>query len=121
MSEAFDSIMRGLEDVKAHRTGKLKLKTHSIIITPVPRYTSKKVKTIRNRLKLTQAAFAAIFGVSQKTVEAWESGHNCPNGTAQRLLWLLNKNNNFLKRENITELQMAIRAHLDSGDLTNNN
>ena len=101
MSEAFDSIMRGLKDVKAHREGKLKLQTHTIKITPIPRYKSKTVRTIRNELKLTQQAFASIFGVSKKTVEAWESGHNCPNGTAQRLLWLLNQDKDFLKRENI--------------------
>jgi putative transcriptional regulator len=101
MSEAFESIMRGLKEVKAHKKGKLKLKTHSIEIAPIPQFTSKKVKSIRNKLHLTQRAFASIFGVSPKTVEAWESGNNKPNGTAQRLLSLINRDNNFLKKEHI--------------------
>lgn len=101
MSRAFDGIMRGLQDVKAHKEGKLKLKSHSIKIAPIPRYRSKTVRAIRNKLNLTQYAFASIFGVSKKTVEAWESGQNCPNGTAQRLLWLINRNNDFLKNEEI--------------------
>ncbi len=101
MSEAFDSIMRGLEEVRAHREGKISLTQHTIKIAPVPHYTSTKVRSIRNKLKLTQPAFAAIFGVSKKTVEAWESGHNSPNGTAQRLLWILNKDKDFIRNEKI--------------------
>jgi putative transcriptional regulator len=101
VSETFDSIMRGLEEVKAHREGKISLRQNTVKIAPVPRYSSLKVRSIRNKLKLTQPAFAAIFGVSRKTVEAWESGHNCPNGTAQRLLSILNKNQDFLRKEKI--------------------
>ncbi len=101
MSETFKSIMQGLKDVKAHREGKLNLKTYTIEIMPIPQYKSRTVKSIRNKQKLTQLSFASIFGVSKKTVEAWESGRNCPNGTAQRLLWLINRDNDFLKKENI--------------------
>lgn len=33
--------------------------------------------------------FAFVFGVSPKTVEAWESGRNVPRGTAQRFLQVI--------------------------------
>lgn len=36
MGEAFESIMRGLSEVKAHHEGKRKLKTTTIEIAPVP-------------------------------------------------------------------------------------
>ena len=101
MSDAFKSIIRGLKDVKAHREGKLRLPTNTIEIAPIPQYKSRTVKSIRNKLKLTQVSFASIFGVSKKTVEAWESGKNSPNGTAQRLLWLIKQDDNFLRKENI--------------------
>ena len=101
MSEAFNSIMQGLEDVKNHRRGKVRLRTHSVEIAEIPRYTSRTVKTIRHNLKLTQSSFASVCGVSIKTVEAWESGQNLPNGTAQRLLWLLKNDKDLLRREKI--------------------
>ena len=40
-------------------------------------------------LQKTQKNFAFVLGVSPKTVEAWESGRNTPQGTAQRFLQLL--------------------------------
>ena len=43
MSEAFESIMRGLSEVKAHREGKLKLKTTTIEIAPLPHYDAKMI------------------------------------------------------------------------------
>jgi putative transcriptional regulator len=101
MSEAFDSIMRGLKEVKNHRRVKVRLKSHSVEIAEIPRYTSRTVKEIRHRLKLTQSSFASVFGVSGKTVEAWESGQNVPNNTAQWLLWLLKNDEDLLRRAKI--------------------
>ncbi|WP_240843591.1 DNA-binding transcriptional regulator [Acidaminobacter sp. JC074] len=45
---------------------------------------------MRTQLSLTQIAFASLLGVSAKTVEAWEKGTNKPNGSARRLMELLN-------------------------------
>lgn len=41
MGEAFESIMRGLGEVKAHREGKLTLKNTAIEIAPLPVYDAK--------------------------------------------------------------------------------
>src|SRR4030066_948046 len=103
MSDAFESIMRGLKDVKDHRQGKARLKPHSIEIAEIPRYRSRTVKEVRHRPKPTQSSFASVFGVSGKTVEAWESGQNIPNGTAQRLLWLLKNDEGLLRRTKIID------------------
>ncbi|MCR4288923.1 MAG: helix-turn-helix domain-containing protein [Candidatus Scalindua sp.] len=101
MSSAFDSIMKGLEEVKAHRKGMIKLKSRNLKIKPLSEYTSEEVKEIRNSYHFSQRIFAEIMGVSQKTVEAWESGKNPPSGTARRLLWLMEKDLEFLEKENI--------------------
>ena len=101
MSDAFESIMRGLKEVKDHRRGKVRLKVRSVEIADIPHYKSRTIKVIRTGLNLTQSSFASVFGVSKKTVEAWESGRNQPNGTAQRLLWLLKNDEDLLKREKI--------------------
>lgn len=43
-------------------------------IEPVRSFSSKEVRDIRISVNLTQIAFAAVLGVSKKTVEAWECG-----------------------------------------------
>ena len=101
MGEAFESIMRGLVEVKAHREGKLKLKTTTIKIAPLPRYDAKMVKTLRLALGLSQSVFADALGVSKKTVEAWESGRNVPSDAACRFLEVISKDRSLLQREKI--------------------
>lgn len=58
---------------------------------PLREYSSAEIKEIRNRLHMTQAVFAMFMGVSKKTVEAWESGQNIPNGPSLRLLSMVEK------------------------------
>ncbi len=53
---------------------------------PPREYGACEIKEIRNSLGMTQAVFALFMGVSKKTVEAWESGRNMPDGPARRLL-----------------------------------
>ncbi|MGN1111135.1 MAG: helix-turn-helix domain-containing protein [Oscillospiraceae bacterium] len=44
---------------------------------------------------MTQSTFAALMGVSPKTVEAWEAGTNVPLDTARRMLELLQTDNSI--------------------------
>jgi len=44
------------------------------------------VKGIRERLGLTQARFAALMGVSSRTLQNWEQGRREPEGPAKALL-----------------------------------
>ncbi len=72
--------------------------SRKISIAPLPHYKAQKIKKIRNMLGLSQLTFAYVMGVSRKTVEAWESGRNEPQGPAQRMLMLLEKDNKFLEK-----------------------
>ncbi len=101
MGSAFESIMRGLEDVKAHREGKIELQSHKLSIEPLAEYDNKKVKDIRLSCHLSQKAFAEVLGVSPKTIESWEHGTNRPSGVARRFLSLIERDSNFLTREKI--------------------
>ena len=47
------------------------------------------VSELRHSLSLTQKAFAALLGVSTRTVEAWEGGKSTPTPTAKKLLFLI--------------------------------
>ena len=101
MGEAFESIMRGLGEVKAHHEGKLKLKTTAIEIAPLPVYDAKAVKALRLALGLSQTVFAQVLGVAKKTIEAWEAGRNVPSGAACRFLEVLRNDHGFIQRERI--------------------
>jgi len=50
------------------------------------------VAAIRKRLKLTQAGFAARFGLSVATVRDWEQGRRVPDRPARVLLAVIAQN-----------------------------
>lgn len=52
----------------------------------LPQPTSSNVKTLRRRLGLSQAQFAARFGFSIETLRNYEQGHRHPTGPARVLL-----------------------------------
>ena len=85
------SIIQGLKEAVAfEKNGTLSgARVRQIAIKPLSHYKNREIKRIRESLKLTQRSFALLMGVSIKTVEAWENGRNEPNGTAQRMLYLL--------------------------------
>ena len=86
----FNSIVEGLQEAIDFEKGIDNGARRKIIkIKPLPQYEAKEIKSIRNGLKLSQASFAELMGVSIKTVEAWESGRNVPQGPALRMLELL--------------------------------
>lgn len=49
------------------------------------------VKTIRERLGLSQSRFAALMGVSARTLQNWEQGRREPEGPAKALLRVVEK------------------------------
>lgn len=71
-------ILDGLREIKAHQRGELALRTFEVS-TPDAR-------AIRERMGLTQEAFAALLGVSRRTLEGWEQGRRHPRGPALALL-----------------------------------
>jgi len=98
----YDSIIRGLNEAIQYEKGELKaVKSRHIYIAALPQYHGAKIREIRLKKKLTQKSLAAVLGVSIKTVEAWESGKNVPEGPAQRLLDLIDKDEHFLEKYKI--------------------
>ena len=99
----YKNIIAGLnEAIKNEKEGTLKgVRTRRVTIAPVPHYGATQIKSIRKKLGLSQLAFAKALGVSNKTVEAWEAGRNEPQGPAQRILELLQKESNLLEKHEI--------------------
>lgn len=91
----FDDIKEGLNQAIEYEKGNLKARKTTRTIIPPEKFTSDEIKEIRANTGLTQMLFAEYMGVSVKTVEAWESGRNHPDGAARRLLSITRKNPSF--------------------------
>ncbi|MFP3801403.1 helix-turn-helix domain-containing protein [Paraburkholderia sp. SIMBA_027] len=66
-------------------------KYNALCLKPVPSYDSAGVLALRKRRKLSQAVLAGAINTSIATVRCWEAGLRKPNGTASKLLHLLEK------------------------------
>lgn len=98
MSDVYNSIMAGLnEAVEDARSKKKTLKRRAVTVIPVKKYRPDEVKKIRNTVGMSQKIFASYLGVSDKTVEAWESGTNHPSGAASRLLNMIEMDENLIE------------------------
>ena len=69
----------GVREIKRHKRGETKLRTHSLAEPSPP-------SKIRQKLKLSQSAFASLMGVSPRTIQDWEQGRRKPQGPAKSLL-----------------------------------
>ena len=76
---AGQEILEGIREIKAHKTRKKTLRTHTLKEPAPP-------QVIRKKLKLSQSAFAGLMGVSLRTVQDWEQGRRKPSGPAVALL-----------------------------------
>ncbi|MFZ3130165.1 MAG: helix-turn-helix domain-containing protein [Desulfosporosinus sp.] len=101
MGEIYKGILNGLNEAIEHAEGKRELRTNTVSIEPIREYEAAVIKKIRNELGMTQAFFAVFMGVSRKTVEAWESGRNMPDGPARRLLSMIQADPLLPERYNI--------------------
>ncbi|MBQ3566001.1 MAG: helix-turn-helix domain-containing protein [Oscillospiraceae bacterium] len=97
----FDSIKTGLHEAIEYEKGNIKAKSVSISVEPLQNFSASEIREIRNNLGLTQALFGAVIGVSTKTVEAWETGTNQPNGAAKRIISLIKFDPQFLEKYHI--------------------
>ena len=53
---------------------------------------SPEIKTVREKLNVSQSEFALFIGVSIRTLQNWEQGRRKPEGPAKALLRIASKN-----------------------------
>jgi putative transcriptional regulator len=72
--DVWQEVLEGVREIKAGRGKRTSVAPSSPIV--------------RARLKsgLTQAQFAALLGVSKRTLEQWEQGRRAPSGAAKTLI-----------------------------------
>lgn len=71
-------ILTGIRELKRGKTGRV------VNVPPV--------SEIREKTGLSQARFAALLGVSVRTLQDWEQGRRSPSGAARTLLLIAHKN-----------------------------
>jgi len=98
-----DDIIKGLNEVIEYQHGKRKLRRRHVKIAPLPEYEAREIKSIREKLNLSQNIFALTLGVSIKTIEAWEAGLSKPIGPARRMLELIEQDKTFMEKYHIIE------------------
>lgn len=75
----------GVREVKAYKAGEKDLRARTLREPSPP-------SVIRSKLELSQSAFAALMGVSLRTVQDWEQGRRKPSGPAMALLRIAEQN-----------------------------
>jgi putative transcriptional regulator len=103
MTPIFNDLMNGLDEVEAFLAGQ----TAGYKVS-VPANVD--VKSIRKRLKMTQARFSDAFGFSLDAVKHWEGGRRTPEASARAFLTVIAKNPAAV----INALQPASAAHRTS-------
>ena len=71
-------ILKGIRELKQGKVGRV------VNVPPVAE--------IRERTGLSQARFAALLGVSVRTLQDWEQNRRAPSGAARTLLLIAHKN-----------------------------
>ncbi|MBS1913018.1 MAG: helix-turn-helix domain-containing protein [Bacteroidetes bacterium] len=77
--EQFKELVASIEEAIAIQRGEKFAAVEHVFEEPDARQ-------IRARMKLSQSAFAAVLGISLRTLQNWEQGHRVPQGPARRLL-----------------------------------
>lgn len=93
MPRAGHRIIASAKEALAYAEGKA---PRSGFVVHVP--TTVDVRSVRRKMRLSQAAFAAHFGVSPRTVQDWEQGHRVPSGPARAFLTVIDREPEAVRR-----------------------
>ena len=91
MSKAGESLLRGAREALAHARG-----AEDGFIAHVPAQID--VKTIRRKMGLSQARFAARFGFALDSVRNWEQGRRQPDVAARAFLIVIDREPDAVRR-----------------------
>jgi putative transcriptional regulator len=94
----FDEVMEGVAAMKAHREGKITLRSYRIEAKPLPKVDSKLIRQTRQRLRCSRAVFARKLHINERTLEKWEQGRAKPNPQAAALVLLVRRYPDTLQR-----------------------
>jgi putative transcriptional regulator len=76
----FKELLQGIRDAGAYLRG------DKSVVTRIDSVEPDSVAVVRAKLKLSQAEFARMLGISVNTLQNWEQGRRKPSGAARVLL-----------------------------------
>ncbi len=63
----------------------------ALCLAPIPAYNSEDIRSMREKLKLSQTVLASVLNTSVSTIRKWEQGDKLPSGPSLKLLNLLHR------------------------------
>jgi len=97
------SIIQSLIEAVDYQQDIICVKKTCLIVKSVEYFYNDDIKQIHQRTGLRQVMFTVCFGISPKTIEAWENGRIKPKGSSCRLLEIVSDKPRFLKRFQVDE------------------
>ena len=89
--DLFAEMMQGVEEMSAHREGKLTLRSDTFEDRPAPEISAQEIVALRQRLHMSQNVFARRIRTSTSTLRNWEQEKSKPNTQAALLIKLVEK------------------------------
>src|SRR5256886_16581104 len=86
MSKVGSRILTSARQALACATGEADISQYGV---HVPEHLD--VRTIRQKIRMSQEEFARHFGVNKRTVQDWEQGRRHPSGPARALLVVIDR------------------------------
>ena len=84
----FDELADDMTAMKAHRAGKLTLRSYKVEARALPDVKPEMIKQVRARFHCSRSVFARKLFTNERTLEKWEQGRAKPNAQAAALLLL---------------------------------
>ncbi|MDJ0762887.1 MAG: NadS family protein [Myxococcota bacterium] len=84
-NDDFDKLVASIKEARDIKAG-LKKPSRIFEIEPPD------IKTVREKLNVSQSEFALMIGVSIRTLQNWEQGRRKPEGPAKALLRIASRN-----------------------------
>lgn len=88
----FNELMEGMAAWSNFNAGKKTLKTHHVKRSAKPLLSPVELKTVREKLNISQAVFARYLHAGEKTYQNWEQGLAKPNPQAVLLIRMIEQN-----------------------------
>ena len=87
--------MSFFDELKASLEEAVEIKNGTKAPARVTRYELADVKSIREKLNVTQSEMAKVLGTSLDTIRSWETGRRNPTGLAAKVLATIQANPKF--------------------------
>ncbi|MGC0862337.1 helix-turn-helix domain-containing protein [Pantoea agglomerans] len=95
--DIFSELMTGMQELKDHQEGKITLKSYKVTKRAPVTIAPQELRDVREKLNLSQAAFARYLHTGETTYQNWEQGRARPNAQAVLLIRMVQQNPETLK------------------------